>query len=171
MSGPDLDLVKQLLDAKADPNIGVSNGTNVSFQHNSYPLILAQSKQSNDAAHTKLLIKYGANVNAQDNNGVTALNHALSFNNKESITALLDAGADPTFLTFANMNSPILKQIIADRKQAEYQAKIIMTGGVVASIAAVSYVSWKYYKKREKEKKEKEEQARVAADKKAKTEK
>ncbi len=55
-----------------------------------------------DVAATNLLIKAGADVNAKNEDGFTALHHAAVRNSEQLVQLLLDAGADPTI---ANVES------------------------------------------------------------------
>lgn len=65
----------------------------------------------------KLLIQYGADVNAQDKNGYTALMQVLRLNNlsekKTFIKTLIDNGADLTKLK--NIQGKMALDIILDR--------------------------------------------------------
>lgn len=66
-----------------------------------------------DAEMAQFLIEHGADVNAQDDNGRTALSHicAYCFFNKELCKVLLDAGADTNLCDQYN-RSPLMYTII-----------------------------------------------------------
>ena len=55
---------------------------------------MIEAARQRNSAITDLLLKYGADVNAKDQNGNTALLVAAEHANVETITSLLKAGAD-----------------------------------------------------------------------------
>lgn len=74
--------VKVLLEAGANPNARNLHGRSaMHYRH--------------DANVVKLLIDYGGDVNAQDENGITPLRNAICRREFDLIQLLLDAGADP----------------------------------------------------------------------------
>lgn len=58
------------------------------------------------------LIKMGSNVNAQDHAGNTALHYASDMQQIETVTALLEGGADPTI---RNRNQAVARDLISKR--------------------------------------------------------
>lgn len=76
------EIVKVLLEAGANPNARGWRGR--SAMHDCH-----------DANAVKLLIDYGGDVNAQDENGITPLREAICQREFDLIQLLLDAGADP----------------------------------------------------------------------------
>lgn len=58
---------------------------------------------------TTNLLKTGANVNSQDHAGNTALHYASDMQQIETVTSLLDAGADPTI---RNRNQAVARDLI-----------------------------------------------------------
>lgn len=81
----DLDLVRRLLAAGADPNIGNRYGIT--------PLWLAATNRNPDL--TALLLKNGADATAKLPHGETALMAAGRSGDAKSIKLLIDAGSDP----------------------------------------------------------------------------
>lgn len=79
--------VKILLDAGAQPEPRLAKS-----KHNKLPLVAASSQGHLDIA--KLLIKFGANINSQEDNGNTALFISTKNQKKEVVKYLLSAGAD-----------------------------------------------------------------------------
>lgn len=61
---------------------------------------------------TANLLKTGANVNAQDHAGNTALHYASDMQQIETVTCLLEAGADPTI---RNRNQSVARDLVSKR--------------------------------------------------------
>lgn len=84
-------LTQMLLQAKADPNLRLTN--------NSTALIIAvrnaDAKNNKNRDTIQLLIEAKANLDLQNDNKETALNIAVINNNNEIVKKLLEAGADP----------------------------------------------------------------------------
>ena len=107
-----LDVVRTLLKAEADPDIPIqSEGVTalyVAFLNNDIPLL-------------KLLIRYNADPNIQDPNGMTVLHEASACGNLAMATLLLKAGAythlfsgddTPLHLACTNGHIEIVKELI-----------------------------------------------------------
>ena len=86
LAADDLAKTRMLLDAGVDVNAASQLGRT--------PLIAAAAS-SQSAEVVRLLLARGANMNAADNSGVTALNAAANADNREAAELLLERGADP----------------------------------------------------------------------------
>lgn len=82
---------EELLNHGADPNAVATNGSKLA--------VINSAAASNNAEVVKMLLREGANPDAQQNGGFTALHAAAQHNNAEMVQALLDAGADPSIHT------------------------------------------------------------------------
>lgn len=82
-SMPNLDVVRALLKAGADPNLGEVG----------LPLRLAASRANVELV--RILLDGGADPNGRTSDGRTALMSAIGWDNAELVQLLLDAGADP----------------------------------------------------------------------------
>jgi ankyrin repeat protein len=80
-----------LLNNGADPNAVASNGSRLT--------VINSAAASGNADLVKMLLREGANPDAQQEGGYTALHAAAQHNNVEMVKALLDAGADPSIQT------------------------------------------------------------------------
>lgn len=67
---------------------------NVTSQHGHSPIIIVANRYNYNYELAEELIKAGADVNHQDNNGVTALMNACNIADSEMIDLLIAAGAD-----------------------------------------------------------------------------
>jgi ankyrin repeat protein len=63
------------------------------------------------AEHLRLLLAAGANVNATDDDGETALMRAAQFRNPEAVKMLLAAGADPALVQIGGGGSALNKAV------------------------------------------------------------
>jgi len=93
----DLELVQLLLSSKADPNIVSSHNETALMQAAGYAWIDGYSRGKSNAERLeviKLLVRLGANVNAADDAGITALMGAGNFGDLNIIQYLVDVGAD-----------------------------------------------------------------------------
>ena len=81
----DSDIVKALLEAKADVNIVDNDG---------YPLLQRAVTYCRDVSITKMLLEAGASVNARDGKGETALIRVLYHDNLDILSLLISHGAD-----------------------------------------------------------------------------
>ena len=79
---------------------------------------LMQAANSGDAAKARALIAKGANVNARDGKGDTALIFAAINGQEDAILALLEAGADPFIKGSDGMTA-------LSAAEAYYQPKVI----------------------------------------------
>ena len=93
----DMELVQLLLSYGADPNIVSSHNETALMQAAGYAWIDGYSRGKSNAERLvviKLLVKLGANVNAADDAGITALMGAGNFGDLPIIQYLVDAGAN-----------------------------------------------------------------------------
>ena len=88
----DVDVVHALLEAETDPNVNL-------FETNTTPLMFVRS-----AVVAKALIAAGGRITARNTNGATPLGSAACAGNVEVVSVLLDAGADPAALGFADQS-------------------------------------------------------------------
>jgi ankyrin repeat protein len=77
---------EELLKNGADPNAIATNGSKLA--------VINSAAASNNAGLVKMLLREGADPDAQQTGGFTALHAAAQHNNAEMIQALLDSGAD-----------------------------------------------------------------------------
>jgi ankyrin repeat protein len=77
---------EELLKNGADPNAVATNGSKLA--------VINSAAASNNAEVVKLLLRDGANPDAQQQGGYTALHAAAQHNNAEMVRVLLDAGAN-----------------------------------------------------------------------------
>ena len=82
---------EELLAHGADPNAVATNGSKLA--------VINSAAASNNAALVKMLLRAGANPDAQQQGGFTALHAAAQHKNAEMIQALLDSGADVSIRT------------------------------------------------------------------------
>jgi len=85
------DAAAELLRHGADPNAVATNGTKLAVIHS--------AAASGNKEVVKLVLEAGANPNAQQEGGYTALHSAAMRKNIEMVRALLEAGADPAIST------------------------------------------------------------------------
>jgi ankyrin repeat protein len=77
---------EELLKNGADPNAVATNGSKLA--------VINSAAASGNADLVKMLLRAGANSDAQQEGGFTALHSAAQQNNKEMVRALLDSGAN-----------------------------------------------------------------------------
>jgi ankyrin len=93
----DMELVRLLLSYKADPNMVSSHNETALMQAAGYAWIDGYSKGKSNAERLeviKLLVSLGANVNAADDWGITALMAAGNFGDTNIVEYLVSVGAD-----------------------------------------------------------------------------
>ncbi len=82
---------EELLHNGADPNAVATNGTKLA--------VINSAAASGNADLVKMLLREGANPDAQQEGGFTALHSAAQQNNQDMVRALLNAGADASIRT------------------------------------------------------------------------
>lgn len=85
------DILRALLDAGANPNISIASPSDPPEQQGITPLIYAAA--SGDVEMLRLLIRYGADLNAAKADGLTPLMVAAFCGQFDSIKVLVEAGA------------------------------------------------------------------------------
>src|SRR5262249_57137322 len=93
----DLELAQRLLAHGADPNIASSHDETALMQAVGYAWIDGYSRGKSNAERLqviKLLVELGANVNAAEDMGITALMAAGHLGDPPIIQYLIDVGAD-----------------------------------------------------------------------------
>ena len=92
-----LDEVRRLLDAGADPNamLDQANGYSYAPIHLAIPTAYPPNETDNDVALLELLLQKGANIDAQDGSGRTALMTAVVSAVPRCAVLLIEKGADP----------------------------------------------------------------------------
>lgn len=85
------DAAAELLEHGADPNAVATNGTKLA--------VINSAAASGNTELVKILLRGGANPDAQQEGGYTALHSAAHNNNSEMVKALLEAGADRSIRT------------------------------------------------------------------------
>jgi ankyrin repeat protein len=83
--------VEELLNNGADPDAVATNGSKLA--------VINSAAASNNAEVVKMLLRGGANPDAQQHGGFTALHAGAQHNNAEMIQALLASGADASLRT------------------------------------------------------------------------
>ena len=100
---------EELLRNGADPNAVATNGSKLA--------VINSAASSNNTDVVKMLLRAGANPDAQQQGGFTALHAAAQNNNEEMIQALLDSGADASLRaddgkTAADMAGPDVVKLL-----------------------------------------------------------
>jgi uncharacterized protein len=101
--------VEELLKNGADPNAIATNGSKLA--------VINSAASSNNAGVVKMLLLEGANPDAQQQGGFTALHAAAQNMNAEMIQALLDSGANASLpaddgKTAADMGGPEVAKLL-----------------------------------------------------------
>jgi hypothetical protein len=92
-----VEIAKLLLDAGADPNSALNHRRSGPLHYAADGYIVSKLwNEKNQVAMIRLLLKAGAEINAQDKNGATALHRAVRTRCAAGVQCLLDAGADAT---------------------------------------------------------------------------
>jgi ankyrin repeat protein len=102
------------------------------------PITVAVSSGHQDVLD--LLIKYGADVNSRDNQGMTPLLYACQHGRAEAVKSLIDAGADPD-LPYSDGRPPV---VVAAAKNHASIVKLLMDASEAANsfsnrFALISY--------------------------------
>jgi ribosomal protein S27AE len=93
-----LDEVRRLLEAGANPNAVLDMGTGHTYPplHLAIPTMFPPNETDNDVALLELLLKHGAEIDAQDSYGRTALMSAVVSAVPRCAVLLIEKGADPS---------------------------------------------------------------------------
>ena len=96
-AGHRVDIAKLLLDAGADPNSVLNHRRSGPLHYAADGYIVSELwNEKNQVAMIRLLLKAGAEIDAQDKNGATPLHRAVRTRCAAAVKCLLDAGADAT---------------------------------------------------------------------------
>jgi len=96
-AGYRVEIAKMLLDAGADPNSALNHRRSRPLHYAADGYIVSKLwNEKNQVAMVRLLLKAGAEIDAQDKNGATPLHRAVRTRCAAAVKCLLDAGADAT---------------------------------------------------------------------------
>jgi ankyrin repeat protein len=96
-AGHRVEIAKLLLKAGASPNSAENHRRSGPLHYAADGYIVSELwNEKNQVAMIRLLLKAGAEVNAQDKNGATPLHRAVRTRCAAAVKCLLDAGADTT---------------------------------------------------------------------------
>jgi len=96
-AGYRLEIAKLLLNAGADPNSGLNHRRSRPLHYAADGYIISDLwDEKKQVAMIRLLLKAGAEINAQDKNGATPLHRAVRTRCAAAVKCLLDACADTT---------------------------------------------------------------------------
>ena len=96
-AGYRVEIAKLLLAAGANPNSAENHRRSRPLHYAADGYVISDLwNEKNQVAMIKLLLKAGAEINAQDKNGATALHRAVRTRCAAAVKCLLDAGADTT---------------------------------------------------------------------------
>jgi ankyrin repeat protein len=96
-AGYRLEIAKLLLNAGADPNSGLNHRRSRPLHYAADGYIISELwNEKRQVAMIRLLLKAGAEINAQDKNGATPLHRAVRTRCAAAVKCLLEAGADAT---------------------------------------------------------------------------
>jgi hypothetical protein len=94
-AGYRVEIAKLLLDAGADPNSALNHRRSGPLHYAADGYIVGKLwNEKNQVAMIRLLLKAGAQINAQDKNGATPLHRAVRTRCAAAVQCLLEAGAD-----------------------------------------------------------------------------
>jgi hypothetical protein len=94
-AGYRIEIAKLLLEAGADPNSAQNHRRSRPLHYAADGYIISKLwNEKNQVAMIRLLLKAGAEINAQDKNGATPLHRAVRTRCAAAVKCLLDAGAD-----------------------------------------------------------------------------
>jgi hypothetical protein len=96
-AGYRVEIAKLLLDAGADPNSALNHRRSRPLHYAADGYVVSKLwSEKNQVAMIRLLLKAGAEIDAQDKNGATPLHRAVRTRCAAAVKCLLDAGADAT---------------------------------------------------------------------------
>jgi hypothetical protein len=96
-AGYRLEIVRLLLDARADPNAASNHRRSTPFHYAADGYITGPVYDAKRQVDTlRCLLDAGVDINAQDKNGASALHRAVRTRCAAAVKLLLGAGADPT---------------------------------------------------------------------------
>jgi len=95
-AGYRVEIAKLLLKTGADPTSAMNHRRSQPLHYAADGYIISDSwNEKNQVAMIELLLKAGAEINAQDKNGATPLHRAVRTRCAAAVKCLLEAGADP----------------------------------------------------------------------------
>lgn len=101
-----------LLQAGADPNAVAVGSYGITPIHQ-----VCRSNQYESREAIGLLVKYGVNLNARNEGGVTALHMAVRDRNVEAVRVLLECGADPDIEDRGRGSTPLRRAVANTGRQ------------------------------------------------------
>lgn len=123
-SGGQLEVLKHLLDAGADPGLEIGKGRDNALR-------VAAGAQRNSAEMVALLLRAGALAEQANGEGKTPLWAAVAMNNVEAARQLIDAGADPD--TAVMGYTPLM--LAAHNKYSAMVRLLLLRGADVSAVS------------------------------------